>query len=85
MRSSHQVLEVLHCAEVIFYLVFIDGAIAVIVRGGIVVLVERRQPECGDAEILEIGQVLLNALEISAVIGHAVACGRRCPLRRCGG
>ncbi len=81
MSRGHQVLNVVHGAEVILDRILIDRAITVIVGGGVIVLVERRQPERGHAEILQIRQVLLHSLEISAVIGLRLLCDRRCPVR----
>jgi hypothetical protein len=69
MCSGDEVLEILHAAEVIFDIVFINSAVAVIVGGCIVILIERRQPQSCHSQVLQIRQVLLNTLQVSAVVG----------------
>ena len=69
VRRRHQLLVVLHRAEVVFNRIFVDRAVTVIVGRGIVVVVDRRKPKRRHSEILQIWQVLLNALQVAAVIG----------------
>src|SRR5262249_20437587 len=51
----------------------VHGSIAVVIpAGAVIVLVDWRDPDRGDAKILKIGQVLLDAAEVAAVIGARV-------------
>ena len=58
--------------------IHIGGAVAVVVARGRVVLKDRREPDRGDAELLQIVEVIDDALEVAAMVGvRVVAVGRR--------
>ena len=69
MGRGDEGLVIRHGAEVVFHLVEIDSAIAVIVGSRVVLVVNRSEPERGYAKIFQIGKVFDNAFKIAAVIG----------------
>ena len=69
MSRRDQFLIILHRAEVVFDGVLVNRAIAVIVGGGVVVVIQRRKPQRGHPEVLQVRQMLLDALQIAAMIG----------------
>jgi len=69
--SGDEVLIIGERAEMRIHGVEVHGAITVIILRG-AILNDRGEPEGGDAEILEIGQMLADAAEIAAVIGAGI-------------
>src|SRR5471030_583993 len=70
MRSADERAVIVERAEMFFHGVEVGCAVAVIIATGVViVVVNRSNPEGGNAEVFEIWQVLLDAFEIAAVIG----------------
>lgn len=70
VRVGDEVLILAHRAHVIVDRIEIHGVIAVIIRIGI--LPYRRQPDCRDAEVVQVLQVLPNAAQVTAVIRHGI-------------
>ena len=75
----NQLLKLLQRTEVVFDRVEIGGAVSVVALARFVVVENGIQPQRGDTQILEIRQMVLNALEVSAVIGLGSLAGRTFP------
>ena len=72
MGGGNELLQVFQRPEVIFHPVEVSDVVAVIIRGVAVVLPPRRQPQRGNSEIVEIVEVLGNALQVPTVIGMRI-------------
>jgi len=77
---SNQILVVAHGSHVIVERVEVHHVIAVVIRIG--VLPDRRQPQRSNAKIVQVSEMLANAAQVAAMIGHGItaivfACGLR--------
>ena len=71
VRVGNEVLILAHRAHVIVDRIKIHRVIAVVIRVGI--LPNRRQPDCRDAEVVQVFQLLPNATQVTAVTGKSNA------------
>ena len=71
VRVGNQRLILLHAAHVLVERVEVDDVIAVIV--GIGVLPDWSEPKSVDAEIVQVGEMLVDAAQIAAVIDAGIA------------
>src|SRR4051812_20796252 len=69
LRFLDEALEILHRPKIGIDRAVVGDVVAVITTGG---RIERQQPQCGDAEILEIRQLLGQACEIADAVIVAV-------------
>ena len=65
---SYELLKFRNRSEVIFNRIKIGGPVSVISLGGVVVVEDGVKPQRRNAEVFQVRQVILNALEVTAVI-----------------
>ncbi len=84
MGLCNQRLIVRHGAEVIFDLVEVDSAVAVVVGSDVGLVVDRSEPERGYTKIFQVAKMIGNALEVATVVGlwRVAIIGSRCCARR---
>ena len=67
--GDDQMLQIGQRSKVLFDSVFIHGAIAVVVLlGRVVVVHDRRQPDCGHTEVFQVVEVIADAAQVAAMI-----------------
>src|SRR5579875_199814 len=73
MSLGYQVLQISQSSKMRVDCVFVHGAIAVIVLGGVAVVGDNRsEPQRGHTQPLQVIQMLLDALQIASVIGAGI-------------